>query len=314
MNSAKIILKNFWPDGYIGHTDPDGSDLGKKFLLNLFSTLAGDSKTEIEVHSHFFKSNLQDKFRNLRVRVAAIDSDEKMSRRKALYGYAVNKYDLDASKFNIWYTSENLRPPLDTDFDIFLSHDLDSYDGRNLYLPIWVTRLGHDLDQVEMKMKTLTRTKLPDSNKREGICAVISNPEPIRMAFIQELRKHANVDIYGALGMPIDNKMQTLMKYKMNICFENDEFPGYVTEKPFEASEYGCIPIWRGLDQAKYLNPNAMVDVTKLGFVNAIDQVLTIMNDNSNYKKMSSEPILAREFEIQKLRQNVTHLLNNKKL
>ena len=36
--------------------------------------------------------------------------------------------------------------------------------------------------------------------------------------------------------------------YRYFLCFENDLYPGYVTEKPIEAWASGSVPLWRGID------------------------------------------------------------------
>lgn len=43
-----------------------------------------------------------------------------------------------------WYTSENVRPPFQKDFDLFFSFDQDTYRGTNFYLPLWQLHLGYE--------------------------------------------------------------------------------------------------------------------------------------------------------------------------
>jgi hypothetical protein len=198
---------------------------------------------------------------------------------------------------------------LDQEFDLFFSHDLDEYDGRNIYLPIWVTRLGRTLEVSESVQNKMIAQRPPANSGRKGVCAVISNPEPIRMAFIKESMKYFDVDIYGAFGLPIQNKDSVLRNYKINICFENDEFPGYVTEKPFEAWLNGCVPVWRGLDSAGYLNEDAIINVTREGFSKSISRIRSILNDESEYFTLSSAPILSKKYDLDNLSRHFQNLL-----
>jgi alpha(1,3/1,4) fucosyltransferase len=59
-----------------------------------------------------------------------------------------------------------------------------------------------------------------------------------------------------------DDKIQFLKQYSFNICPENSNATGYVTEKVFDAILAGCIPIYWGSDQnpePNILNKNALL-------------------------------------------------------
>lgn len=85
-----------------------------------------------------------------------------------------------------------------------------------------------------------------------------SNKVPYREAFFTELSKYKKVD---APGRSMNNmqaidaiykgdkyavKKQFLSAYKFTIAFENDIFPGYQTEKLYDAMMAGSIPIYCG--------------------------------------------------------------------
>ena len=300
-SKAKVSLNDFWLDGCVGHTDSLGRDLGKLFLKCLFEKETRSKFHEISVMSHFYEHGTFSIYRNLIKRVPDYLGKDPLSKRKKLHGHLHRNYALDKNHLNVWYTPENLRPPLDEPFNIFLSHDLDDYDGRNIYLPIWATRLGLNIQESNTFQDSLISKRSTTVSGKKGICAIISNPEPIRMAFLNELKKYFAVDIYGAFGLPVTDKANILKNYKVNICFENDEYPGYVTEKPFEAWLGGCIPVWRGLDSGGYINDQAIVDVTHLGFRESISRIKSIMNSNEEYVRISGLPILKKKYDYQKL-------------
>jgi hypothetical protein len=280
MHKTSVELRNFWPDGYTGHTDSSGRDLGKEFLKSLFLTDATSQYADVNVHSHFYRTRNLVKIRKVVSKIEQVIRRDKLVKYKKLHGHLTDNHDLKINSLNIWYTSENIRPPLNQAFDMFLSHDIDIYDGRNTYLPIWATRLGSDIAEAmraQIHLSTRRNTKIEG---KRGICAVISNPEPIRMAFLDELRKHFAVDVYGAFGLPIRDKAEVLSNYKINVCFENDEYPGYVTEKPFEAWINECIPVWRGLDSAGYINQESIINVTELGFQASIAKIGEILEND----------------------------------
>lgn len=304
--TPKVELINFWPDGYVGHTDAHGKDIGKDFLRSLFVDNYGSKFTSIEVTSHFFKPKRFSFFMKIAHALVRRLKRDQLLERKNMHGHNSHRYKLNQRAINVWYTSENIRPPLEEEFDAYLSHDLDEYDGRNIYLPIWATRLGPNLNDAIEEQKKLLSHRISSNVATKGICAVISNPEPIRMAFLKEAQKNFDVDIFGAFGAPIANKDSVLRDYKMNICFENDEFPGYVTEKPIEAWLSGCIPIWRGIDSGKYLNEDAIINVSELGFAEALTRIDLILRDDAEYLRMSSLPILKRQYDYKTLEQKIS--------
>ena len=194
-----------------------------------------------------------------------------------------------------------------------MSHDLDTYDGRNIYLPIWATRLGVTIAEAKEAQKKLLVRRNGDVGLRSGICAIVSNPEPIRMAFLRELQRVFPVDIYGALGSPVDDKFQILSKYKFNVCFENVESPGYITEKPIESWIGGCIPIWKGIDPIQSLNQNSIINVTRDGFAKTIETIETLMNDEDQFNSKWRQPILLNPYNFDEFQQNLLKLSNYKK-
>lgn len=304
-NESAIELIDFWPDGYIGHTDANGVDVGKNFLISLMSNYTSTRGRVIRIYSHFNKLDRFVWIRKFLERLIITIERDALKRRIRLHGHDLKQRNLSHTSVNIWYTSENLRPPLNEEYDLFLSHDMDSYDGRNVYLPIWATRLGSNLLTSEAAQDLLMTERNLSGTRRKGVCAVISNPEPIRMAFIREAKKHFDVDVYGAFGLPMQDKSSVLQDYKFNICFENDEFPGYVTEKPFEAWINGCIPVWRGIDSGAYLNQDAIINVTKNGFSSSIERIHSILNDDSEYTRLSRLPILRKKYDYEYLQSRI---------
>jgi hypothetical protein len=288
---------NFWPDGTTGHTDEAGLDVGKLFLAHLMSKFTSRKYQSCNIYSHFSEKSRFDLLHKLRTKFTG----DRLTTRKIMYGHSTQRYQFSKDKFNVWYTPENLRPPLDENFNLFLSHDLDHFDGRNVYLPFWITKLGIDFDTAEEAQALFLKARNIKAENRSGVCAVISNPEPIRMAFISELRKHLQVDVYGAFGIPIRSKTEVLPKYLFNVCFENDSYPGYVTEKVFEAWNNGCIPIWRGIDGGDFLNKKAIINVGELGFDLAIQQVLEIARSPARYEEKINLPLLQKMFDLKDL-------------
>jgi hypothetical protein len=168
----------------------------------------------------------------------------------------------------VWFTAENIRPPVGNHFDSFISFDQDTYGGVNFYFPQlysdlllkerqWTKRRGVDVDKNE-----LLKSRQSPRTKNKFICAFISNPEPVRMRAIDELRKYGEVDVYGPnfINTPL-SKYEIARDYKFMLCFENDLYPGYVTEKLLDAYMCETVPLYRGLfGQEKHVNQRALIN------------------------------------------------------
>lgn len=61
---------------------------------------------------------------------------------------------------------------------------------------------------------------------------------------------------------PAANKTVAMRDFPFALCIENTAFPGYVTEKIFDAMRAGCVPVYLGApDAEEHLPPGAYVDV-----------------------------------------------------
>ena len=207
----------------------------------------------------------------------------------------------DASA-HIWFTGENLRPPVGP-WDGYLSYDVDPLGGRNVYLPLWwhsVGIFGRPGSLFTSGMQTwqeMIEPRAPQRERTKFACAFINNPEPMRFHAIRALSQVGQVDVFGsAVGRPVPDKSTTARDYRFVICFENDVYPGYVTEKPFEAWATGAVPLWRGSDPAGYLNPSAMINEVNYPNLASFAEAVSCLNgDPATWAAVASEPILIRE-------------------
>jgi hypothetical protein len=84
-------------------------------------------------------------------------------------------------------------------------------------------------------------------------------------------------------------------RYRYVICLENDLYPGYVTEKPFDAWASGALPIWWGKDACRYLNPDALINLADLSGVDELAHVVADIDSSaSQWEQRVSQPLLAR--------------------
>jgi hypothetical protein len=60
----------------------------------------------------------------------------------------------------------------------------------------------------------------------------------------------------------VEEKLETLAKYRFSLCFENSRFPGYVSEKIFDCFFTRTIPVYLGApDITRYVPGDAFVDL-----------------------------------------------------
>jgi hypothetical protein len=295
--NSKIFLSNFWgrfQNGIIS------SDTSKQLLVNLFEPIASKYAMPIHISSVF------------RPPVSLLEkSVEKFSRslfqdKNSLENLQIKHGQFNFSKprkgfINVWYTGENIRPPLGQDWDIYLSFDSHLIDKRNFYLPFWLTGLENTVSKAQEAVDLMCLERSSKQMPSKYTSLVASNPENIRMAFVNFLKLESKIDVYGKLGTPIENKSECITEYKFNLTFENDLYPGYVTEKIFDAWLNRTIPIWRGLESEEYLNKGAFIDATNLSFPKVCEVMEEIANNVEIYDSYVKSPILKRRFDFHEL-------------
>ena len=286
-----VFLRNFWPIGTVGHVSNHNQDDIRNFLASFAAKICG--KREVVIDSHFGSTN---SLKKIYKRLSSTGS-----KKRYLLHETETKLKKDLGLLYFWYTSENKRPPLNLDYNLFLTHDLDNYDGRNLYLPFWAAKLGRNIEESTKNQVKFFLERTVAQVPSNFACAVISNPEPLRMKFIQQLSKIGQVDIYGDLGIKLERKSELFRKYRFNICFENSRYPGYVTEKPFEAWELESVPVWDGIDQGNYLNRNGLINVTENGFNHSLTKISYLENNHHLIQEILQKPLLQKKYDYTEL-------------
>ena len=288
-----ITLRDFWSSHKSDYLPDYPGDVTKSFLIDLVRQIDVSGDKPIVITSVFKTTSLSSKLVERFV-------GPKKNRQSKLYQGSISSKPSE-SHFNLWYTAENVRPILDSNFDAFLSYDLDPFSGTNQYLPLWLCRLGPTVKMANEKQISLTKSRKMSSPRVKNFAVVASNPEQIRSYFIRSLSRNENVEIFGKLGKKISNKNEALKDFNFNICFENDLYPGYVTEKAVEAYMSGCIPVWRGLDTGKFLNQDAIIDVTNLSIEEAVSKVLQVSKEPELISQMRSAPLLNRTINLDEI-------------
>jgi hypothetical protein len=204
---------------------------------------------------------------------------------------------------NVWWTGENVRPPLEKKFDHYISFDQDSHRGRNTFFPLFyieallpskgtLKRIG--LNQFDVTSLLSPRDGgLSEIASKELACAFINNPEPTRIAAVSELSRFGRVDVYGRYsGRLVESKKAIASNYRFVLCFENDLYPGYVTEKLLDAYLCNAVPLyWGDLGREEHINRRSFINLNDFASLEEFSRFVADMTDKE-YSEIYRQPLL----------------------
>ncbi|GAA8380932.1 glycosyltransferase family 10 [Helicobacter pylori] len=219
----------------------------------------------------------------------------------------------------VFYTGENEAPNFNL-FDYAIGFDELDFNDRYLRMPLYYAYLHYKAEIVNdttspYKLKALYTLKKPSHKFKENhpnLCALIHNEsDPLKRGFASFVASNANAPIRNAfydalnaiepvtgggsvrntLGYKVKNKNEFLSQYKFNLCFENSQGYGYVTEKILDAYFSHTIPIyWGSPSVAKDFNPKSFVNVHDFkNFDEAIDYIKYLHTHQNAYLDMLYE-------------------------
>ncbi|BAW48516.1 fucosyltransferase, partial [Helicobacter pylori] len=221
----------------------------------------------------------------------------------------------------VFYTGENEAPNFNL-FDYAIGFDELDFNDRYLRMPLYYAYLHYKAMLVndttspyKLKADSLYTLKKPSHKFKENhpnLCALINNEnDPLKRGFASFVASNANAPIRNAfyealssiepvagggavkntLGYKVKNKNEFLSQYKFNLCFENSQGYGYVTEKILDAYFSHTIPIyWGSPSVAKDFNPKSFVNVHDFkNFDEAIDYIRYLHAHQNAYLDMLYE-------------------------
>lgn len=164
---------------------------------------------------------------------------------------------------NIWLREPSLSLTLGFDY---------AEHPKYLRFPYWLEHIFGPMATKEEIERFVQKYNYSNAADRKKQCAFICKKDYFgdraQMADIVEQTmsvsypsdfRHNDDDMRGKYG---DDKIAYLRQFKFNLCPENSNNKGYVTEKIFEAIKAGCVPIYwgnEGYPEPDILNPNAIV-------------------------------------------------------
>jgi len=199
----------------------------------------------------------------------------------------------------IFYTGENQRPSdYRCDFAISFDHPTSS---RMFRMPLY---LIYEYDHKIWQNKQLR--KMDDFDDKKFCSFVVKNPGcKYRNDYFNILSNIDRVDsagplfnnMYGWRPESVVEKVKFMSNYKFNLCFENSSYPGYCTEKLFEALCAKTVPIYWG-------SPTAALDFNPAAFINRcnfasdqqfVDFIIEVNNNKELYNHYYLQPMFRDE-------------------
>lgn len=219
-------------------------------------------------------------------------------------------------KHKIFYTAENVHVPLSywqkyedlllTNKSIDLSLGFDDIEhSQYLRFPFWIMNcFPPDADYKKIQ-EICTNLNRPASSafRRSRFCALVCRDDYFgeRIKMLKMINSIDRVDCAGAFmnntnemkTMYKDNKAEFLTQYQFNLCPENSNHEGYVTEKIFEAIHSGCIPIYWGSNnnpEPDILNHQAICFISNTGEdIAATEKIQSIYRNKDSYLDFASQ-------------------------
>ncbi len=292
-----VHFRNFWAE----------ENSTKSLLRDIFRPFARNGK-RVTVTSTYPKMTLAT---GLTSRFIHKFSDlDARNERRLLTSYQLVPPD-EKADINIWYSAENVRCPIEG-YDLSISCDQTDELLKNIYLPYWATQGGKSVEEVMQFQRVLLNPRESETKRENSICALVGNPHPTRLHILKILESKYQVDCFGSVfGKSIKDKENLLKRYRFNLCFENDLYPGYVSEKPIESWLGGCIPIWWGLDRGDFLNPNAIVNFTTMTVLDLINRIDELENHPQKVIEMVRTPILQKPYNLRLLQEQISDTLGS---
>lgn len=220
---------------------------------------------------------------------------------------------LPKSKFghkqiNVFFTGENIRPPLDN-YDLGLSFDLLK-EKNHFRLPLWWLYCDWTLDQKsthleDNRLNPYLFHKSRDldlSSSQRAISAYIGNMTPNRRDFLTLIESNLEVRGFGgAFNAPIKSKLERFGKEKFTLCFENSIWPGYHTEKLPQAWALGAVPVYSGASSVhNEFNSSAFLNLADYSKPKDVIRILLEMNDDE-ILQIVNQPLLKKPVTISPL-------------
>jgi len=270
-----------------------------------------NSKSDLE-----FVSVFSPQFINFKRKLNRLVNQKIHAKQDVSYYYDPHELPRGSQSKKIWYTGENVRPPLHLPYDLFLSFDSNDYGERNLRMPYWYLDLGilnrafNSRVGVESSMYEFMRNRKFEKQFHQRFANVVATNSSLPRDFVIENFRGFEIECYGKkFGKPLSFKSELKDTYKFTIAFENDYFPGYVTEKIIDAYAIGSIPIyWGGISEDKNLNTDAIIDYARFPSHEAFLDYMSFLTEE-DIIEIYERPLLKEPVSLSPIIKRITDLI-----
>lgn len=183
------------------------------------------------------------------------------------------------------YTGENTRPRWDA-ADFAMGFDL-AEDRRYLRFPLFAL-----LGLVDRELEAATHPLAdPPWEERDFCCFLYSRPTPERAAVFRALERYRPLTSPGSYlkntsapglaprkGAWRRSKLAYLRNFRFCVAYENCAYPGYTSEKLYDALAAGTIPIyWGNSEVGRDIHPDCFIDARDFRDLEAlVDRVRSV--------------------------------------
>lgn len=169
------------------------------------------------------------------------------------------------SGIKVFYSGENVHNSPYDEYSDYLLRDKSTSLGigfeyfenkRYLRFPLWILYMFKPTSTRQDIIDRCRELRYPEVSGKTRFCSMVASHDwnGLRRIMVDQLKSIDTVDCPGKYlhndnrlkSAYNDDKIAYLRQYYFNICPENSNCAGYVTEKAFEAISAGCIPVYWG--------------------------------------------------------------------
>ena len=278
-------------------------------------------------NSNFITDSLRNEvYKNgLDITIRGIPYSDNTTPNVILFGpYSENWKSISSNIPKVFFTAENWKLP-DTNIALLLTPYKNNTSTNHIRLPTWMTfidwfsnskELPTNLDDnpIRFPVHFIRNTNSKPFSERKEFCGfVVSNPVcSLRNETYLAVNEYKKINSGGALynniggqlslkypggGCGDISKYHFLSEHKFQLCFENSQAPGYITEKVMHSKIAGCVPIyWGDSDTSTDFVSGSFINVSNLSTPNEIlEQIKEVEQDISLCENITNTPLLDDE-------------------
>lgn len=212
------------------------------------------------------------------------------------------------SKKSMWFSGENKRAPIANRYDTYLGFEPEGLLANSHYLPLWVLNFdnfgkgaAHGFTSAVVHQEELLRArKFDKSIKNKFCCAFLGNPTSFRVGILTKLGEVETLGLFGsAFGNKVEDKLVVSSEYRFSFAFENNLYPGYVTEKLLEGYLSNTVPLYWGIDSHQFFNSKAFINLNDFRTLEDFITAVRLLNsDEDLYAYTYEQPLLDKIYDI----------------